>query len=115
MTDVAIVYVTTPDAATAEAIGTALVEAGLAACANIVPGLRSIYRWRGAVERADETLLLLKTATDRVDAVFAAVRERHPYEVPALLALSPGTVDASFARWIVEASGGPDPGGPHAP
>src|SRR6266508_1313089 len=72
----------------AERIATALVERGLAACVNVVPGVVSVYRWKGAVQREEERLLVIKTRTDRFEALREALVSLHPYEVPDLVALA---------------------------
>src|SRR6478672_10225785 len=71
----------------AERIARALVESKLAACVNLVPGIVSIYRWKGATAREEETTLLIKTADDRIDALMNEIRKQHPYEVPEIIAL----------------------------
>lgn len=71
----------------ARAFVTALVTARLVACGTLLPGARSIYRWEGQVKEEGEVVVLLKTDASRWDALRAAVRERHPYELPELLAL----------------------------
>jgi len=71
----------------AKRIGRALVEKKLAACVNIVPGVKSIYRWEGKVEEATEATLLIKTRRELVGAVTDAVREIHPYTLPEIVAL----------------------------
>jgi periplasmic divalent cation tolerance protein len=68
-------------------IARALVERRLAACVNLLPPVRSIYRWQGAVEEADETLLIVKTVPEQVEAMTALLREVHPYENFELVAL----------------------------
>ena len=93
---------TFPDLDVAERIGTAIVEEGLAACANLLPGVRSIYRWKGAVERADEIVLLLKTTPSRFDALEARVRELHPHETPCVVALPINRGSAPYLDWIVD-------------
>lgn len=80
-----VAFCTCPDAGTAESIAAALVETGLAACVNVLPGVRSIYRWQGKVERDDEALMIIKTTGARLDALLARVRELHPYDVPELI------------------------------
>ncbi|GIL38615.1 divalent-cation tolerance protein CutA [Roseiterribacter gracilis] len=102
MTAAIFVYVTAPDLAAAEHIGTAIVEEGLAACANLLPGMRSIYRWKGAVERAEEIVLLLKTTPSRFDALEARVRDLHPYETPCVVALPISHGSAPYLDWIVD-------------
>ena len=102
--DVRVVLVTAPDAETAGRIARALVEERLAACANVVPGVRSIYRWQGRVEEADEVLLVVKTRADRGPALAARVRELHPYELPEVLELpAPGGSEA-YLGWVREES-----------
>jgi periplasmic divalent cation tolerance protein len=102
MTAAIFVYVTAPDLDVAERIATAIVEEGLAACANLLPGMRSIYRWKGAVERADEIVLLLKTTPSRFDALEARVRELHPHETPCVVALPINRGSAPYLDWIVD-------------
>ncbi len=101
-----LVYVTTPDRAIARAIAQDVVVSGLAACANILPGMESVYRWQGKVERADETVLILKCVAAGFDALAARVRSLHPYEVPCIIALpvTEGTPD--YLAWLVQESVG---------
>lgn len=73
--------------ADARALVTALVAARLVACGTLLPGARSIYRWEGKLTEEDEVVVLLKTDASKWEALCAAVRERHPYQVPELLAL----------------------------
>ena len=75
-----------PDAASAEKLAHALIEARAAACVNVLAACRSIYRWRGAVETADEIPLLIKTTAANYQRVEAIVRAHHPYDVPELIA-----------------------------
>jgi periplasmic divalent cation tolerance protein len=95
-----LMYTTLPDADTAEAIGTAMVEQGLAACANLLPGMISIYRWQGKTERAGETVLLLKTAEHRVEALRAAVVAEHPYECPCVIAWPIADGHPPYLDWV---------------
>ena len=97
---VQLVLCTCPDAAAAETLAAALVEARVAACASVLPGLRSVYRWRGAVERAEEALLLVKTTFDRLPALQAAVLARHPYELPEILAVAVGSGLDRYLDWV---------------
>lgn len=78
----------------------ALIERRLAACGNLVPGVRSIYRWRGRIEDAGEVLCVLKTAADRLPALIAALGELHPYEVPEIIALPIVTGSAAYLEWL---------------
>ena len=102
--DVRVVLVTAPDAATAGRLARALVEERLAACANVVPGVRSIYRWQGQVEEAEEVLLLVKTRADRGAALAARVRELHPYALPEVLELPALGGSEAYLGWVREES-----------
>jgi periplasmic divalent cation tolerance protein len=86
----------------AERIARALVERRLAACVNVVPGLVSLYRWKGKVERDEERLLVIKTRVERVDALRQALLELHPYELPELVVLNVGAGHAAYLAWIDE-------------
>ncbi len=96
----ALVYATFPSLDEAETAGRALVEARLAACVNIIPGMVSIYRWEGAIERASEVVMVVKTMPELADAVVARVRKDHPYDNPALLVLPVSGGSAEFLAWI---------------
>lgn len=93
-------YVTAPSEAEAARIGRVLVEERLAACVNILPGMRSIYRWQGRVEEAAEAVLIAKTRADRFTALSARVRQLHPYELPCITALRVEAGDAGYLDWI---------------
>ena len=86
---VEIALVTAPDDETAARIARALVEEGLAACVNLLPGIRSIYRWEGEVEDTPEVLLVVKSRTECAARLEQRVRALHPYEVPELLRIAP--------------------------
>jgi len=96
----AMVYITAPSPEAAEAIGRALVTERLAACANILPGMRSIYRWKGAIETAEETVLIAKTRLELADALTARVKELHDYEVPCAVVVPIVSGLPEFLRWI---------------
>ncbi len=100
MTDCVVVLVTAPGADVAAGLARALVEERLAACGNIVPGLRSIYRWEGEVCDEAEVLLILKTTTDRFEALRARVVELHPYDVPEVLRLDVQDGHSPYLDWI---------------
>lgn len=82
-----IVLTTLGNAADAHTLVTGLLEDRLIACGTLLPGARSLYRWEGALQEEPEVLVLLKTDASKWDALSRAVRERHPYQVPELLAL----------------------------
>ena len=84
-----------------ERIAAALVGERLAACVNVVPGLVSTYRWKGAVERDDELLLVIKTTAERYDAMAERLRALHPYEVPEMVRLAVEGGHGPYLEWIV--------------
>ena len=96
---VCVVLVTAPEDAAAE-LARALVGERLAACVNLVPGIHSIYRWKGEVEEDDEILLVAKTPRDRVEALSERVRELHPSELPETLALPAVGGSAAYLDWV---------------
>lgn len=91
-----------PDAAVAEDVARHLVEGRLAACVNILAPCRSIYRWQGSVETAAEVPLLIKTTRDRYEAVEAAIRNVHPYEVPEIIALPIEKGLPAYLDWVAD-------------
>ena len=95
-------FCTCPDAASATRIAEALVESRLAACVNQVPGLRSVYRWEGAIERADEVLLVIKTTGNRLEALTARIHELHPYELPEVIAFEVAGGLSAYLDWVAE-------------
>jgi periplasmic divalent cation tolerance protein len=84
----------------AERIARALVERGLAACVNVVPGVVSVYRWKGAVERGEELLLVIKTRAERLGALRDALVELHPYELPELIAVPITAGYEPYLDWL---------------
>ncbi len=97
---VQVVLVTAPDVDTAARLGRTLVEERLAACVNLVPGLRSIYRWEGALHEDAEVLLLVKTHADRLEALSARVKQIHPYALPEVLALRASGGSPAYLDWV---------------
>lgn len=100
MTDAIIVLVTAPTADKAAELARTLVEEELAACGNIVPGLRSIYRWEGKVQDEPEVLLILKTRAPLFEALRARVVALHPYQCPEVLRLDVTAGHAPYLQWI---------------
>ena len=84
----------------AERIARALVEAGVAACVNVVPGVVSVYRWKGAIERDAEALLVIKTRGERFADLQAALLAAHRYEVPELLAFEVAAGHRPYLDWL---------------
>jgi periplasmic divalent cation tolerance protein len=97
-----LVLTTTDSLDLALRIASALVEQKEAACVNIVPGIRSIYRWEGKVCDDAELLLLIKSSTDRFEAVRSRIRQLHTYEVPEVISLPVAAGDQSYLRWLNE-------------
>lgn len=109
---VLLVLSTFPDSTAAAEAVRSLVGERLAACGTLLPGARSIYAWKGGIEDAEETVVLLKTTA----ALYARLEKRlakiHPYEVPEIIAWEPGAVARPYAAWVEDAVGAgesPDP------
>ena len=99
---VLIVYCTCPDAASADALAQALVADRLAACVNVLQGVRSTYRWQGTMHTSNEVLLLIKTTADRLDALAARVQVLHPHELPEVLAVEAVGGLAPYLDWVAQ-------------
>lgn len=100
-----LLYVTTGTEAEAETIGRALVEARLAACANILPGMRSVFRWEGALQTGQECVLILKTVPALAARATAAVLAHHSYDCPCVLQLPVQDGNPDFLAWIAAETG----------
>ncbi|GJE60583.1 divalent-cation tolerance protein CutA [Methylobacterium trifolii] len=105
-----LVYTTFPDAGTALDIGEALVRDRLVACVNVLPGMRSVYAWKGAVERGEEVVAILKSREGLKQDLAAALKARHPYETPILLYLPVADADPGTAAWIMSETQAPPTG-----
>ena len=92
--------VTAPDLTVGTELARRLVEEGLAACVNLVPGVRSIYRWQGAVQEDAEILLIAKTSAALVDALASRVRALHPYELPEVMSLAVAGGSQPYLDWV---------------
>ena len=95
-----VALITAPDLETATGIARALVEEHLVACVNLVPGIRSIYRWEGNIEEDAEVLLVVKTRADRADALVDRVAELHPYELPEVVMLPAVGGSLAYLDWV---------------
>lgn len=100
MTDKIVVLSTCSTAEEAERIARRLVDKRLAACVNVIAGARSIYRWRGAVEDAPESILIIKSRRDLFDALRAEVEKAHSYEIPEVIAVSIVDGSAGYLSWL---------------
>jgi periplasmic divalent cation tolerance protein len=100
VTEALVVLVTAPSAEEAARLARLAVEARLAACGSVVPGLRSIYRWEGRVHDEAEALLVLKTTRPRFEALRALLLAEHPYDVPEVLALPVEAGSEHYLAWL---------------
>jgi len=98
--------VTAADAEEARRIGRQVVEERLAACANILPGATSIFRWQGKLEEASEAVLILKTTEEKLAPAIARVKSLHSYECPCIEALPVVEGNRDFLEWVVRETGG---------
>ncbi len=100
--DVILLYSTWPSRETAAEAGRAMVEARFAACANIFEPVTAIYPWDGAIAVETEAVMILKTTTQNAEAACAALRARHPYDTPAILAIATQREgsDADYLAWV---------------
>ena len=103
MSDVLLCLSTCPAEPSARRIADALVEEGLAACVNRLPGLESTYRWKGELCREPEQLLLIKTVRTRFEAMKGRLLALHPYELPELVAVEVAAGHAGYLDWVVQA------------
>lgn len=104
-----LLYVTCGSEDEARAIASALVEEGLAACANILPGMRSLYRWEGAVQEEGETVLLLKTDAALAERATARAVALHSYDCPCVVALPVAAGNPAFLDWVTAETKGRQP------
>lgn len=95
-----VVFCSCPDADSASAIARDLVEQRLAACVNLLPQVRSVYRWQGQIEEAEEVLLMIKTSAQRFAALRERITELHSYEVPEIIALGIRDGLPDYLAWI---------------
>jgi periplasmic divalent cation tolerance protein len=98
--DALLVISNLPDRASAEKLAHVLIDERLAACVNVLSPCRSVYRWKGKVEDAEEFPVLIKTTRERYAALEAAVREHHPYELPEIIALPLAAGLPAYLDWV---------------
>ena len=102
--EVRVVLSTAPDRDAGDRIARTLVEEGLAACVNVVPGVRSHYRWQGELHDDAEVLLVVKTRADRVAALVERLNALHPYDLPEAVALPALGGSEAYLDWVREES-----------
>ncbi|MCX7977612.1 MAG: divalent-cation tolerance protein CutA [Bdellovibrionaceae bacterium] len=96
---IVIVYVTCPSFEAAQKIAELAVRESLAACANVITGVHSVYKWKGSIEKSSETILILKTLEQCTDKLTAMIQENHPYEVPAILVFDATSANELWTKW----------------
>src|ERR1700739_4926814 len=101
---VVFVYTTHPSVVEAERIGRELVERRLCACVNILPGMVSLYWWQGAVERGEESVMIIKTRAALAEPVRAAVRQLHSSTTPPIVVMPIETIDPDYKQWLLTES-----------
>lgn len=97
-----LVMVTAPDLRSARKLAGAALRRGLIACANLVPGIESHYRWQGKLEWSPEVLMLLKTTSARLEALEKLIVAEHPYDTPEFIVLPLGGGNARYLAWVSE-------------
>ena len=105
MTDALLVFTTLPSADKAAELAKALVEERLAACANLLPAIRSIYRWQGKLQDENEVLVLLKTRQQQFERLKERIVELHPYDVPEIIAIPVEQGHKAYLDWIAGETG----------
>lgn len=96
-----IVLITAPGVEPAEALARRMVDARLAACVNLLPGVRSIFRWEGEVQAEEEALMVVKTTDARLEELVELVGEVHPYDVPEFVVLDPEAIEHGYREWLI--------------
>jgi periplasmic divalent cation tolerance protein len=102
MSDFVLALTTVPKDLDAASLAQDIVGSGLAACVNIVPGMKSVYVWKGVPQVSEEQQLMIKTTTDQVDPLWDLLRERHPYEVPEFLVVPVIDGSEEYLSWVQE-------------
>lgn len=99
------VYVPCPSAEVAKSLAKAVLHARLAACANIIPQIHSLYWWDGEIQDDAEAVLLLKTDDAHLESLRERLLEIHPYEIPCVAVFAPNAVNDSYAHWLISELG----------
>lgn len=105
MEQVLLVMANLPDASSAHALARRLVEQKLVACINCLPGVRSVYRWQGVIEEADEVTLLMKTTQANYERLQQAIQASHPYQLPEIVAIPVAAGLPAYLQWVVDETG----------
>mgnify|MGYP001555806030 CR=1 FL=1 len=102
MHNLVVIFCTVPGDGTADKLADSLVESKLAACVNIIPGIKSVYCWQGKIERDTEKLLLIKTVEQNTDKVFKFIEENHPYDVAERISIVSAKTGQDYLKWAIE-------------
>ncbi len=102
MNDAIVVFISASNADEARRIADHLVEERLAACAQVLPEIESVYRWKGELQNEKEVLILVKTTTDRFSALEKSVRAIHSYETPEIVAVPVSDISEPYLLWLIE-------------
>jgi periplasmic divalent cation tolerance protein len=102
MSDLSLIYITCPDEKEAESLAERLLEAKLIACANIIPGMKSLYIWKGELNRDNEVILLLKTESKNFEKIEKLILEEHSYECPCIFSLDIKQISEGFLNFIMD-------------
>jgi len=102
MNSICMVFCTCPDEQVAEKLAARLLKQRLAACVNIIPDIRSIYRWNGEINRDSEALMVIKTAVEEYEALESCLREHHPYDVPEVVCLPVQAGLPEYLAWVAK-------------
>jgi periplasmic divalent cation tolerance protein len=104
ITDCVVAMTTLPADFDARSLAEALVTEGLAACVAVIPSIESVYAWEGVLQHDREQQVLIKTTRERVDALWTALRERHPYEVPEFVVLPVVDGNPTYLDWVARSA-----------
>jgi periplasmic divalent cation tolerance protein len=102
---VAVVVTSVPDAAVARQLARTLLDERLLACASLLPGVTSLFRWEGAVQEETEVMMVMKTSSAQVERLLARVGELHPYQVPEVLAFTASAGLPGYCSWVLDETG----------
>lgn len=100
MSEIVLALCTVPSEFDAGPLAKDLVDLGVAACVSVLPGVRSVYKWEGVVETAQEQQLVIKTTRPQVDALWTALRSRHPYDVPEFIVVPVTAGNEQYLEWV---------------
>lgn len=105
--EIILTLITCPDEESASKIAKTLVENSIAACINIVSGVRSVYIWDGMLVNDDEMLLIIKSPKENLNKLKELVLDIHPYDTPEIVSISPDDVDSKYEKWVLDVGKGP--------